>query len=91
METIKFSPEHQAAFNHFNNRLLGNQDKVNEADRLLQSNSKIINVEASDLDMLPTSIVKTVKLEYIYEMLLKMKFLTDTFNDDIANFNDELK
>ena len=48
-------------------------------------------MEAADLDNLSTSIVKTQKLEYIYEMLLKMKFLTDTFNDDIGNFNDELK
>ena len=40
--------------------------------------------------MLPSSIVKTVKLEYIYEMLLKLKFITDTFNDDIGNFDDEL-
>lgn len=41
--------------------------------------------------MLPVTIVKTAKLEYIYDMLLKMKFLTDTFNDDISNFDDELK
>lgn len=41
--------------------------------------------------MLPTTIVKISKLDYIYEMLLKMKFLTDTFNDDIGNYDDELK
>lgn len=40
---------------------------------------------------MPKDVVRIPKLDYIYDMLLKMKFLTDTFNDDIGNLDDELK
>jgi len=42
------------------------------------------------LDNLEKEIVKTMKIEDIHQLLEALKFLTDTFDDDIENMDAEL-
>ncbi|CDW77745.1 UNKNOWN [Stylonychia lemnae] len=90
LKGIQFSREHQQAYDKFRNRLDQNELVVKRADDQTDSNAKILYSEAADLDLLQEQVVKTQKIEDIHQMLEALKFLTDTFNDDIENYDADL-